>query len=120
MTKKEAIVQLEWYFEEDNGISADLVTKQAFNTIKMEEIREKENNPCETCGYAEGSPFCLQYCPYDAERKKEQEPCDDAVSRQAVLEQIFYSTDNDGDVVLGSTLRRRIENLPSVTQKTGK
>ena len=34
MTKEEAIVQLEWYFEEDNGIGADLVTKQAFNTIK--------------------------------------------------------------------------------------
>ena len=49
-----------------------------------------------------------------------QEPCDNAVSRKAVLEQIFYSTDNDGDVVLGSTLRRRIENLPFVTQKSGK
>ena len=50
----------------------------------------------------------------------EQEPCDDAISRDAVLKQIFYSTDNNGDVVLGSTLRRRIENLPSVTQKSGK
>ena len=47
-----------------------------------------------------------------------QQPCDYAVSRKAVLEQIFYSTDNDGDVVLGSTLRRRIENLPSVTPKS--
>ena len=52
------------------------------------------------------------------EKLNEQEPCDDAVSRQAVLKQIFYSTDNDGDVVLGSTLRRRIENLPSVTPKS--
>lgn len=38
-----------------------------------------EQEPCETCGYAEGSPFCLQYCTYDAERKKEQEPCIDAL-----------------------------------------
>lgn len=44
----------------------------------------------------------------------EQEPCEDAISRQEVLNQIFYSTDNSGDVVLGSVLRRRIENLTSV------
>lgn len=37
--------------------------------------------------------------------------------RQAVLNQIFYSTDNSGDVVLGSALRHRIENLPSVKQE---
>ena len=39
----------------------------------------------------------------------------DAVSRKAVLNQIFYSTDNSGDVVLGSALRERIERLSSVT-----
>lgn len=39
----------------------------------------------------------------------------DAVSRKAVLNQIFYSTDNSGDVVLGSALRERIARLPSVT-----
>lgn len=38
----------------------------------------------------------------------------DTVSRKAVLNQIFYSTDNSGDVVLGSALRERIERLPSV------
>ena len=52
------------------------------------EIINRENDPCETCGYAEGSPFCLQYCPYDAERKKEQEPCDDAISREHLLSEI--------------------------------
>jgi hypothetical protein len=45
----------------------------------------------------------------------EQEPCEDAISRKAVINQIFYSTDNNGDVVLGSALRERIEKLPSVT-----
>lgn len=44
-------------------------------TIRKKE--KTEQDPCETCGYAEGSPFCLQYCPYDAERKEEQEPCED-------------------------------------------
>ena len=39
----------------------------------------------------------------------------DAVSRKAVINQIFYSTDNNGDVVLGSALRERIARLPSVT-----
>ena len=45
----------------------------------------------------------------------EQEPCEDAISRKAVINQIFYSTDNNGDVVLGSALRERIARLPSVT-----
>lgn len=43
-----------------------------------------------------------------------QEPCEDAISRKEVLNQIFYSTDNGGDVALGSVLRHRIENLKSV------
>ena len=50
----------------------------------------------------------------------EQEPCEDAISRKAVLNQIFYSTDNSGDVVLGSVLRRRIEKLPSVKPQESK
>ncbi len=47
-----------------------------YNGIGCDEciVNKVEQEPCETCGYAEGSPFCLQYCPYDAERKKEQEP----------------------------------------------
>jgi hypothetical protein len=50
----------------------------------------------------------------------EEEPSGDLISRKKVLNQIFYSTDNSGDVVLDSTLRRRIENIPSVNpQKTG-
>lgn len=48
---------------------------------------------------------------------KGSEPCKDAVSREAVFNQIFYSTDNSGDVVLGSTLRERIKSLPPVTPK---
>lgn len=52
----------------------------------------------------------------------EQEPCEDAISRKKVMNQIFYSTDNSGDVVLGSNLRKRIEELPPVTltRKKGK
>jgi len=50
----------------------------------------------------------------------EQEPCGDVISRQAVINQIFYSTDNNGDVVLGSTLRERIARLPSVAPQEPK
>ena len=32
-----------------------------------------EQDPCEKCNYVEGSPFCLKYCPYDAEKNSESE-----------------------------------------------
>lgn len=47
-----------------------------------------EKDPCEDCMYEEGSPYCLQYCPYDAERKKEQEPCNDAISRKSIKQKL--------------------------------
>lgn len=31
MTKKEAIEQIKWYFEEDDGINAEDITKEAVN-----------------------------------------------------------------------------------------
>ena len=39
MTNKEAIKQIEWYFEEDDGIGADTKTKQAFN-ITIDAIKK--------------------------------------------------------------------------------
>jgi DNA-directed RNA polymerase subunit RPC12/RpoP len=45
----------------------------------------------------------------------EQEPCDDAISRQAVLNILFYKSDNNGEVRLSKELRDRIKNLLSVT-----
>ena len=47
--------------------------------------------------------------------KQMPQPCEDCVSRDEVITQIFYSTDNSGDVVLGKELRDRIKRLPSVT-----
>lgn len=47
----------------------------AIKTLEQQPNRDmKEQDPCETCWCVEGSPFCLEYCPYDAERMKEQEP----------------------------------------------
>ena len=34
--------------------------------------RMKEQEPCDTCGYEEGSIYCKEHCPHEA--KKEQEP----------------------------------------------
>jgi hypothetical protein len=45
----------------------------------------------------------------------EQEPCDDAISRQAVLKP--YQTLKDSDTICIWLLRKNIEQIPSVTPK---
>lgn len=74
--------------EEKIEILEDIIAGEIIHPLVRKEVGEwaikalsqeptVEKDPCETCGYAEGSPFCLQYyCPYDAERKKKQEPCE--------------------------------------------
>ena len=54
--------------------------------------------------------------------KCNQQPGEDAVSRQAVINTIFYKSDNSCDVVLSTDLMDRIKQLPSVTpqRKRGK
>ena len=51
----------------------------------------------------------------------EQESCEDCVNRQAVLNTLFYKSDNNCEVVLNKELQDRIKALPSVTPqpKTG-
>lgn len=51
----------------------------------------------------------------------EQEPCEDCVNRQAVLNTLFYKSDNNCEVVLNKELQDRIKALPSITpqQKMG-
>ena len=44
-----------------------------------------------------------------------QEPCEDCVNRQAVLNTLFYKSDNNCEVVLNKELQDRIKALPSVT-----
>ena len=121
--------------------------KASINNRDKEKI---EHDPCKTCGYEEGSPFCLQYCPYDIEREQEptiqdtqaesekyqkafddgyangyaqarfdyeQEPCDDAISREWLMRKAterFYTTNYFNHI------SAMIEEAPSVTQKSGK
>ena len=44
-----------------------------FDGALCDECEKTEHDHCKTCGYAEGSPACLKYCPHDAERKSESE-----------------------------------------------
>ena len=44
-----------------------------------------------------------------------QESCDDCVSRKAVLNTLFYKSDNNCEVVLNKELQDRVKALPSVT-----
>lgn len=48
----------------------------------------------------------------------EQRPCEDAISRQVVINKIFNASDNNCDVVLSSELMDRIKALPPVTPQT--
>ena len=86
------------------------MTKEEAIEHMLEKVKT-EHDPCETCGYVEGSPFCLQYCPYDAERKKEQESCDDAISREWLMRKAterFYTTNYFNHIT------KMIEEAPSV------
>ena len=47
MTKKEAIERIKWYFEEDDGISAEDITKEAVD-MAIEALKN-EPIPCEKC-----------------------------------------------------------------------
>ena len=47
----------------------------------------------------------------------QQEPCEDYISRQAVLNILFYKSDGNGEVRLSKELRDRIKSLSPVTPK---
>lgn len=103
-------------YERTHGnLQGCLEFKQLAEWLKeLKQLREQEPFDIET--YCK-EHFCVMVDKdvwEKAEKALEQETYNDAISRKEVLNQIFYSTDNSGDVVLGSVLRRRIENLPSV------
>lgn len=94
-----------------------------------------KQEPCDTCGYEEGSIYCKEHCPHEAKIEQEltefeeidfmQEhkkipvtldliSCDDAISRQAVLDLVNADWKYEG-------LEEPINSIPPVTpqQKTG-
>ena len=80
-----------------------------------------EQDPCNTCGYEEGSIYCKEHCPYEA--KIEQEPCKDAISRQAVLDMAttIQTDDYSGNEIIEVVDVDDVKALPPVTPqpKTG-
>ena len=43
MTREEAIKQIKWYFEEDDGMSAEDITKEAVS-MAVEALKEQSQN----------------------------------------------------------------------------
>lgn len=76
--------------------------------------KPQNQDPCSTCGYEEGSIYCKEHCPHEA--NIEQEPCGDAISRQAVLDMVEDMTDQFGNKHRVVT-EGMISLLPSVTPK---
>ena len=125
MTRKEKISQLNDIFaeinEDDNAVCYLTSEDNELIESAIEALSQEScYNPDEWCTdcseYNQDKHCCPRYNKVirHAVEEMKQEPCEDAVSRKAVINQIFYSTDNSGDVVLGSALRKRIARLPSV------
>ena len=77
----------EGYFD-DKGLSDEEIQTMMKTLVEADKEQGMnrdtlEQDPCNTCGYEEGSIYCKEHCPHEA--KIEQEPCDDAISRQAAL-----------------------------------
>ena len=84
--------------------------------IKQLEVLDKTYDPVAPIAIREACRALKEY----QRLKSENDLGVDSVSRKEVINQIFYSTDNNGDVVLGSALRERIARLPSVTPQEPK
>lgn len=76
---------------------------ELIQTLSQEPICDRD---CEHCTWTE--------CPI--------EPCDDAISREAVIKTINNNTadERDGWLCIDNDLVHKIEQLPSVTRKSGK
>jgi hypothetical protein len=92
---------------------------------REEAIKTLKENLCGQCAY--GSQ-CMESCDIrscdnrDAIKALEQEPCADAVSREAMLDAITEIDDNINMDIYTNEVREIIRDLPPVTpkQKTGK
>ena len=75
-----------------------------------------KQDPCDTCGYEEGSIYCKEHCPHEA--KIDQDLCEDAISRQAVLKIIdgWYEnnrdTENIEDLIILITYMASVKSQP--------
>lgn len=98
---------------DDDGKEALNMAIKALSQEPCEDAISREyfdKNPCDDCIFEEGSKYCIEHCPHEAEADKS---CGDAISREAVLKEC-HDIVVDGDryrVVQEETLVA----LPSVT-----
>lgn len=86
--------------------------------IKEEAEKYIKSKMCNNCGVYLGGGKCSDNCTViEAINALEIEPCEDAISKQAVLESIF----DDDTEYTGSEVCSMVRNLPSITpkQRTG-
>lgn len=78
MKREKAIEQIKWYFEEDNGINAEDITKEAI--YMAIEALQNEPTPCEKCIHVKSCRKVIilknrtyklvRYCSQGVERKE--------------------------------------------------
>ncbi len=129
MTREEAIEQLKWYFEYDNGLSADKETVEAYKMA----IKALSAEPCEDAisfpkgtlkkrgkGYVVYNPEWLKEN-WQTELKVMGVECEDAISRADTIEWLKKVTVTDG-ITFETGFKQiltDIQNMPSVTAEDG-
>lgn len=118
MTNEEAKCYIRTLLEIGGCDGFDYKQKEALDLA----IKALEQQPCiedyPTCTecehYDKEKHYCPRFCQVIKDTLAEAQSTD-AVSRQAVINTIFYKSDNSCDVVLSTDLMDRIKHLPSVT-----
>lgn len=110
MTKEEIIRNLKYTMEKHKN---DIVNTFDTNiSVMCKDILDyfEEQEPCDNCIFEEGSKYCIEHCPHEAQANK---PCEDVISRERALEP--YKGLNDDDVISVRLIKKNIIELPPVT-----
>lgn len=108
MTREEAISLLKQYIDYNNPSVPDFYTMEEACEVV---IKALEQEPCENCcngNQIEKAKLCQKS--YLAGMEHKQEPCEDAISRQTVLDEM-YKRQKDGDAITAGFIKK----LPPVT-----
>lgn len=120
MTIDEAIQHCEEVAKEQDKLCKRYDDASGYTRSHNEDIRTTDAKKCAECAeeYRQLAEWLKGY-----KRLLEQEPCEDAVSRQAVLEKLheYFDPLEDGEDVCPADVYHEIKVLPSVTPqlKTG-
>ena len=112
MTLDEAIKHAEEVAKEQDKLCKRYDDASGYSRSHNEAIRTTDAKRCEEC--AEEHRQLAEWL-RDYKRLKEQEPCDDCISRQDALDCLTATGLKKFDFILDA--RDKIKNLPSVTPK---